>query len=321
MRSFGVADRSPHGRLADPTGHRCEQDALGVQTVQDLLEATTALAHQPPALHRQVVVGDLTRGDCVAAELGDRGNVAVRGIQVDDEQAQSVESPPRIVGVGVVGPCQQQAHLGLQRLRCPDLATAHDEATFAVVDRARADARGVGAGIGFGHTERDVQIAGCGPGKKRPLQPVVAELHDGIQPEHREMQCRRPVHRRTGCRHAVEHDRALRDPSPATAVLLGNGDAEPPALGHRRVERPRELVALVARRPVRVVEVRAHPIDRVGNREVIGVGRELHGAQSCRHHRNSGPTCRWTQRSLRISGWVGAFGPRTADPVGHKSHD
>ncbi len=112
----------------------------------------------------------------------------------------------------------------------------------------------------------------------------------GFRPNIVRCSARRPVHRRTRRGDPVEHDRTLGDAASATAVLLRDGDTEPAALGHRRVEGPRELVALISLGPVRVVEVRAHPIDRVGDRNVVVVEREVHAAQS-RGHRSPGTSC------------------------------
>ncbi len=206
--------------------------------------------------------------------------VAVLGVEVDEEQAQPVEPTAWVVRVGVVGAREQQAHLRLERLRRPDLAAPHDEPAAAVVDRSGADARRVGPRIGLGDPERDVQVADRRSREERLLQPVVAELHDRVEAEHREVQRRRSVHRRARRGHAVEHDRALGDAAPATAVLLRDGDTEPAAFGHRGVERPRELVAVVSLGPVGVVEVGAHPVDGVGDREVVVVETEVHATVS-----------------------------------------
>ena len=63
----------------------------------------------------------------------------------------------------------------------------------------------------------------------------------------------------------VQHHRGLGDAAAAAAVLLGDRDADPAALGHAGVEVPRELVLAVAPRPVVVVEPGAEVTDRVGD--------------------------------------------------------
>jgi hypothetical protein len=75
------------------------------------VEPAPAFADQPPALHREVVVGDLARRHSVSAELRDRRDVAVIGVEVDEKQAEAVEASAGVVGVGVVGAGEQQTHL------------------------------------------------------------------------------------------------------------------------------------------------------------------------------------------------------------------
>ena len=99
--------RSSHRYLADATGHRRQQDALGVDAVQDVLEPAAPLAHHSPTLYRQPVVGHFARGHRVAAGLWDRANVYVLRIEIYQEQTQSVQ-PIRLV---VIGANQQQHHL------------------------------------------------------------------------------------------------------------------------------------------------------------------------------------------------------------------
>ena len=59
---------------------------------------------------------------------------------------------------------------------------------------------GVGAGVGLGHPERDVEVTRHRARQELRLQAVVAELHHRVQPEHREMQRRTSVHRRAATR-------------------------------------------------------------------------------------------------------------------------
>ena len=72
-------------------------------------------------------------------------------------------------------------------------------AAVAVGLGAGRDAAGVGAGVGLGDPERHVEVAGRGAGQERLLEPVVAELHHRVEPEHGEVQRRAAVHRRARC--------------------------------------------------------------------------------------------------------------------------
>ena len=201
-----------------------------------------------------------------------------RRVEVDQEQAEPAEPLGRRgVGRHVVGAREQQAHLRLERLRRPDLAPADDEPAVAVVDGAGGDPAGVGAGVGFGHAERDVQVAGRGARQERVAQAVVAEPHHRVEPEHRDVDRRRRVHPAARRSDPVEHQRRLGDAAPATAPSLGDRDPDPAALGERGVELPREPVLLVARRPVRSRRSRAATRSiGIDDRLMIGIGREVH---------------------------------------------
>ena len=56
---LGVGDGAADRRLADAARRRGQQDPLGVESVQQVLEATAPLADHAPALHGKVVVDDL----------------------------------------------------------------------------------------------------------------------------------------------------------------------------------------------------------------------------------------------------------------------
>ena len=78
-----------------------------------------------------------------------------------------------------------------------------------------------------------------------------------------------------GRRDLLEHDRRLGDALAAAAVLLGDGDADPAALGHRLVELPRELVLGVAARASRRRRTSAHTAHRVADQLVIVIDGEI----------------------------------------------
>ena len=142
-------------------------------------------------------------------------------------------------------------------------------AAVAVGFGAGRDPAGIGAGVGLGHPERDVEIARGGAGEELRFEAVVAELGDGIEPEDREVQCGASVHRRAARGDFVEDHRGVGDPASAAAVLLGQRDADPSAFGHPRVEVPGELVLAVAARPVVVVETRTDAADRLRDQPLV----------------------------------------------------
>ena len=279
--------------LADAARLGREQHALGVEAVEDVAEALVLGADETPALDRQPVVGDLARRDRVAPDLRDRPDVDVVGIEVGEEEAEAAQAAVLVAGAG-----EEQDHLGLECLRRPDLAAGDPPAALAVGLGAGGDPAGVGAGVGLGHPERDVEVARGGAGEELRLEPVVAELGDGIEPEDREVQRGAAVHRRAARGDFVQHDRGVGDPASAAAVLLGQRDADPAAFGHPRVEVPRELVLAVAARPVVVVETRTDAADRLRDQPlivveelVVSVGHERErtgsGHARCRAHRDS----------------------------------
>ena len=225
---LGVGDRAVERDFADPDRLVREQHAFGVEAVEQLLEAFALVADETPLGNREAVVGDFTRRDRVASELGDRADVDVVAVEIGEEQAQPAQPGLRIR----VRPRDQQHDLGLERLGGPDLAAGDLPAAVAVGLRACRDAAGVGAGIGLGHAERDVEVTRHRTRQELRLQAVVAELHHRVQPEHREMQRRATVHRRAAARDLAHHDRGLADAHAAAAELLGDREAQPAALGH-----------------------------------------------------------------------------------------
>ena len=123
-----------------------------------------------------------------------------------------------------------------------------------------------GPGVGLGDPERDVQRPVGDVGQVLLLHLLAAVDDHRVHAEHREVQRRRAVHAGAGRGHLLEHRRRLADALPAAAVALRDGDADPAALGHRRVELAGEPVLLVARRPVVVVEAAADGPDGLADR-------------------------------------------------------
>ena len=232
--ALGRVPRRPVERdLADAARFGSEQHALGVQPVEDVAEALVLGADEPPSLDGEPVVGDLARGDRVAPDLGDRADVDVVAVEVGEEQAQSPQTAVRVTGAR-----EQEHHLGLERLRSPDLATVDAPPAAAVRLGARADAPGVGPGVGLGHAERDVQLTRRRTREEGLLQPVVAELHDRVEPEDREVQRGTAVHGRSARSNIVQHDGGVGDAAPTTAEFLGDRDTHPATVGHRARRSP-----------------------------------------------------------------------------------
>src|ERR1700722_18263858 len=103
-------------------------------------------------------------------------------------------------------------------------------------------------------------------------------LHDRVHAEYRQVDRAGAVHAGAGGGDLLEDDRGFADARSAAAVLRGYGDADPAALGHRVVERPRECVRRVGFGPVLVRELRADLSDGLADRPVLGVLAEFHDA-------------------------------------------
>ena len=264
-----MAQRSPAG--AERLGG--DQDAFGVQAVEQVAEALALLANPVAGLDVQTVVGDLAGGDGVAPELGN-GADGHRGIlERGDEERQAVGTLCAFPDRGGTG--QQQDTLGFQRLGRPDLAPG-DPVARPIGDGAGADGGGVQAGVRLGHAERDVQVPGRDAGQVTLLELFGAVPDHRVHAEDRQVNAARPVHARAGGSHLLQHDRGLGDASPATAVRGRDGDADPAALGHRGVELPGERVGLVEFGPVLVGEPGADLTNRLADEPVIRVLGEVH---------------------------------------------
>ena len=159
----GVVRGATQRRFADATRHRGEQDSFGVEAMEDVVKASAALPTMRHPSTGEVVVGDLAGGNGVAADLGDRRNVAVLGVEVDEEEREAVE-----LARLAIGSSEEQTDLGFERLARPDLATVDDPSAHAVFGGSGDDAAGIGAGVGFGHPEGHVQVAGGGVGGTSP---------------------------------------------------------------------------------------------------------------------------------------------------------
>ncbi len=173
-----VGQRRPQRSLADAAGHGGQQHPFRVQAMEDVVEAPTPFADQTPALDGELVVGHFTRGDRISSEFRDGPDVDVLRVEVDHEEAETTEAVARLA----VGPGQQEAHLGFECLRCPDLATGHDPAAHAVLDCPCRDAAGVGAGVRFGDAEGDVEIAGRSSGRNASFSSGLPNFTTGWSP-------------------------------------------------------------------------------------------------------------------------------------------
>ena len=210
------------------------------------------------------------------------------GVEVGQEQRQ----PGQALAAGAG---QQQHDLALQRLAWSRSCGRGPRSRPRPSGSARVVMRdGVGAGVGLGHPEGHVQVAGGRPGQERLLQPLAAEPHHRVEPEDRQVQRRAAVHGRAAAGHLPQHDRRLGDAPPAAAVLLGDGDAQPAALGHPPVEVPGEARA---RR-------RSAPSSRRRSRRTPGATASAMASWSSSGVKSTGLSPRpWPPAPRRAAGW------------------
>lgn len=249
----GVPHRRVEGRTADAQRLVGQQDPLGVQPVEQIPEALPLLADPPGGGHPQPVQDDLVGGDRVPAHLGDGPQPDGSGVQIGQEEGHAVGRLGHLLARGGAG--DEDDHLRLTGLGDPHLA-AVDDVVVAVPPGDGEDPRRVRPRVGFGDAEADVQRAVGGAGQDLPPQPLAAVLDQGVEPEDRQVHRAAPVHPGPGGGDLLQQQGRLQDAEAATAVLLGDGHAQPAALGERLVERLREAARLVLLRPVGVGETR-----------------------------------------------------------------
>jgi hypothetical protein len=109
----GLADRG----ASDADGLRGNEDAFGVEAIEQVAEALALLPHPVGDRDGQVVVAHLARHDGVAPDLWDRPDVDLRPLKVREQQRHPV-------GAALAFLERRRAHeqqhlLALQRLRHP----------------------------------------------------------------------------------------------------------------------------------------------------------------------------------------------------------
>ena len=171
---LGVLDGALEGRAPDPHRLDADDDALGVQRIEQMVEALADGADHVLIRHLQVLDEDLVGVHRRASELVDQAHRHRRPVQIGEEERHALEGLLRIT---VAGPGQQQDLVGVLRVGGPDLAPVDDPPVLAL-DRARLDPRGVGAGIGLGHAERHHDVARRDPGEVLLLHLGRAVLDD-----------------------------------------------------------------------------------------------------------------------------------------------
>ncbi|MDT5192447.1 MAG: hypothetical protein QOI28_4698 [Mycobacterium sp.] len=210
----------------------CDQHPLRVEPVDDVGEALAFLADPVLNRHPQVVDEQLV-GAGVAAHLRNRADADVCAVGIGEEQRHAVG----LLGDLVIGrrAGQQQDLLGLECLGDPHLSAVDHVAVTAPFGEG-GDAGGVHAGAGLGDTEAHVQVAFDDARQGTRLE-FRGAVHDHrLHAEDRQMDRGGRIHRPARAGDFLEQQGGLGDPETMTAVLLGDGHAQPAAADDGVVE-------------------------------------------------------------------------------------
>ena len=286
---FRIGHSRTQGRTTDSNCLGGHQHPLGVEPVDEVAEALTLLAHTVDDWHVHIVVSGLAARHRIAAHLRDRHHAHSGRVLVDEEQGHSLGRFGAFLQRGGAG--EQQDAIGFEGLGGPDLATG-DHILIAGSHGAGGDVGGVGAGVGFGDAERDVEAAVGDTRKVEPLHLLTAVADDRLHAEDAHVQGRGTVHRGARGGHLLQHRCCFDDATSPASVPLGNGDADPSGPGHRPVEVPGEEVRPVALGPVGIVELGAQCRHVFADEEEVvgfaGHGRRVGPRSMLLRHR---PTC------------------------------
>ena len=275
-----IVRRPLQGAAPDADRLRGDEDALGIEAVEQVMEAPALLADAVLRRHRQAVEEHRVRIDRRAAHLRNLGRREIAPVKIRVEERQAVESAPALLlrrGAG-----DQQHLVGLLRRCGPELLPVDDIAALAVRLRPRLEAGGVEAGIRLSDRETGLLLAGDQLRQHAPALLVRAVLDDGLGAENVEMDRGTAAHPGTGLGHRLHQDRRLDNAEPRAAELLRHGDAEPSAFRHGAVEVVRELALRIAVAPIVEIESGAKAFHRLAHLVVLLAPPELHGAAPLR---------------------------------------
>ncbi len=153
---LGVLRGARKGGLADADCLRANQHALGVQPVQEVVEALALLADAILKRHLQAVDEHLVGVDRLAAHLVDLGDLDLGAVEIGVEERQPVR---RLLALLLGRGARDQQHLvGDRGGRREGLLAVHDVAV-AVALGLGVECRGVEAGVGLGDGEAALDLA------------------------------------------------------------------------------------------------------------------------------------------------------------------
>ena len=237
---LGVGHRPAQRRPADAEGLGGDEDPFGVEPVEQVAEARgpprrPGRPPRPGGRRRRP-----RRTHRVAADLGDRRDRRPPGPAVGEEQRHAVGALGALLERR--GAAQQQHPL---RLRAPSRSRPCDPGYVLAVGSERRGCVIDGVSVpASGSVTPKATCRSPFATRGRYVRRISSEpcITTGCIPKIDRCTRRAPVHGRARGRHLFEDDRRLVDAPPAAPVGLGDGDADPAAVGHRGVELPGEFV-------------------------------------------------------------------------------
>ena len=265
------------GAAAQPD-HRCrDQDAFGIEAVQEIAETLALLADQVRFGHRQPVDEHGVGIDALAAHLVDFADLHVVAVQVGIEQRQTVD---RFFGfVDILGAGDHQNLVGPLRGRGPDLLAVED-VVITLEHRLGFEARRIQPGVGFGDGETGDVFAFDDGRQPLPFLFLGAEDDDRIEAENADDDGGEAGVRGARFGDRLGQDGGFGDAQAAAAELFRHGDTHPALVGDGPAELFREDAVAVALQPVLIVEALAELGHALFDQLLFGAEIDAHGACS-----------------------------------------
>src|SRR6478672_4978354 len=154
LAQLRVADRFVERRLGDARAARGHVDAPELEPAHGAVEALPLAADEIRGGHAEIFEDELRRVDALVADLLELARGAEPRAFLHDEHRQALA---RRLRLGIC-PHQHGAAVPFDAVADPGFG-AVDHVVVALLHRAGADRREVGAGVGLGEPERAAQLA------------------------------------------------------------------------------------------------------------------------------------------------------------------
>ena len=222
---------------------RADHDPLVVERRQHCVPRLAGLAEHVAIGHEHIVVSDRTAAHRPHPELGQQRGGDPRRLGIDEEHRQ----PVVLLGDVPVGPRQHQQPVGDFGGGGPHLGAVELPPAIDLFGESLHRAEHVGAAVGFGHRQRDAQVARRHRSQPALLLLLRADCADRLGTAERG-QPPNPQQPARGARHLAREDHLGDDVAAQTAPFLGDADPEE-ALRLELVPDDERIVLLVRLEP------------------------------------------------------------------------